>query len=123
MGEARTSLTKTRIGSAQKPTKMNQWIPFGGLVLTILAIFWRTSSLTTRLEMTIAALEKEVEALKAERKHLTTIPELQKRLDQAEEIIAELTSTLRGKGQEDGIVARLRAIEKKFSGGIPAVRR
>lgn len=101
----------------------SQIIPILTALLAVLAILWRTSALTTRLELTIGALEKEVEALKAERKHLAIIPDISKRVEQLEEIVAELTSTLRGKGQEDGMVARLRSLERKLSGQMPAVPR
>jgi hypothetical protein len=100
----------------------SQYVPILMALLAVLAILWRTSALTTRLELTISALEKEVEALKAERKHLAIIPDISKRVEQLEEIVAELTSTLRGKGQDDGLVTRLRVIERKLSGQMPAVQ-
>jgi hypothetical protein len=40
-----------------------------------------------------------------------------------EEKTEDISSTLRGKGQEEGVIGRLRVIERKLSGTMPAVRK
>jgi len=94
---------------------MQAWLPYAAFVLALLGILWKTSALTTRLELANEALAKEIAALKEERKHLGIIPGLAQRVEQLEEVVTELTSTLRGKGQDDGLVARVRSVEKKLS--------
>lgn len=98
------------------------YVAIGALVLTLLGVLWRTSALTTRLELTIDSLAKEVEALKAERKALHVIPGLEQRVAQLEEVTTEIMKTLRGSGQDSGLLGRIRIIEKKFSGEHAAVR-
>lgn len=94
------------------------------LAITLAGLLWRMSALTTTLTLTIKDLKEEVEELKKQRAALEAVPTLLTRVGQLEEALASITRTLRGEGQDAGLLGRIHAIERRISTPmLQAVRR